>query len=107
MDKNIQKVFPNENIMDIKVHNNRLAKDIQKGIHKSRKARSAGDKDKKKFSKSLKRGVQRAKAYFDHQKVLRELKNTFGIDASNKINSRLSEFGLGKLITKMRLDYYT
>ena len=44
--------------------------------------------------------MQRAKAYFDHQKVLRELKKTFGIDASNKISSRLSEFGLGNLITK-------
>ena len=103
MDKNIQKIFANENIMDIKVHNKRLAKDIQKGIHKSRKARSARDKAKKKFSKSLKRGVQRAKAYFDHQKVLRELKKTFRIDASNKISSRLSELGLGNLIPKIYL----
>ena len=43
-------MFPNENIMDIKVHNKRLAKDIQKGICKSNKARRARDKAKIKFS---------------------------------------------------------
>ena len=51
MDKNIQKIFANENIMDIKVHNKRLAKDIQKGIRKSHKARSARDKAKKSLVK--------------------------------------------------------
>ena len=97
---NIQKILPSENIMDIKVHNKRLAKDIQKGIRKSHKARSARNKARKKFSKSLKSGVQRAKAYFDYQKVLRELKNKYRIDALNKIAKRLSELRLGKLINK-------
>ena len=54
----------------------------------------------KKFSKSLKNGVQRAKAYFGYQKVLRELNKKFRIDASNKIARRLSELELGKLINK-------
>ena len=49
---------------------------------------------------SSKSGVQRAKAYFDYQKVLRELKNKYRIDASNKIAKRLSELRLGKLINK-------
>ena len=74
MDINIQKILPIENIMDTKIHNKRLAKDIQKDICKSHKARSAHNKTRKSFSKSLKSGVQRAKAYFDYQKVLRELK---------------------------------
>ena len=86
--------------MDIKVRNKRLAKDIQKGIHKSHKARSARDKAKTKFSQSLKEGVQTGKAYFDYQKVLRELKKNFRVDASNKISRRLSELGLSNLITK-------
>ena len=100
MDINIQKILPIENIMDIKVHNKRLAKDIQKGIRKSHKARSARDKARKNFSKSLKSGVQRAKAYFDYQKVLRELKNKYRIDALNKIAKRLRELRLSSLITK-------
>ena len=70
--------------MDVKVGNKRLAKDIQKGIRKSHKARSARDKAKKKFSRSLKKGVQTGKAYFDYQKVCRELKKKFRVDASNK-----------------------
>ena len=97
---NIQKILPSENIMDIKVHNKRFAKDIQNGIRKSHKAHSARDKVRKKFSKSLKNGVQRAKAYFGYQKVLRELNKKFRIDASNKIARRLSELELGKLINK-------
>ena len=100
MDINIQKILPSENIMDIKVHNKRLAKDIQKGIRKSHKARCARDKARKKFSKSLKSGVQRAKADFDYQKVLRKLKNKYRIDAPNKIAKRLNELRLGKLINK-------
>ena len=80
-DKNIQKIFSNENIMDIKVRNKKLAKDIQKGILKCHKARSARDKAKTKFSQSLKKGVLTGKAYFDYQKVLRELKKNFRIDA--------------------------
>ena len=47
IDKNIQKIFPKENIMDIKVHSKKLAKDIQKGIRKSPKTRSASDRAKK------------------------------------------------------------
>ena len=85
MDINIQKILPSENIMDIKVHNKRLAKDIQNGIRKSHKARSARDKTRKKFSKSLKSGLQSAKAYFDYQKVLKELNKKVRIDASNQI----------------------
>ena len=100
MDVNIQKILPIENIMDVKVHNKRLAKNIQKDIRKSHKARSARNKARKNFSKSLKSGVQRAKAYFDYQKVLRELKNKYRIDALNKIAKRLSELRLGKLINK-------
>ena len=102
-DKNIQKIFSNENIMDIKVRNKKLAKDIQKGILKCHKARSARDKAKTKFSQSLKEGVQTGKAYFDYQKVLRELKKNFRVDASNKISRRLSELGLSNLITKIYL----
>ena len=45
----------------------------------------------KKFTKSLKSGVQRAKAYFDSQKVLRDLKNKYRIDALNKIAKRLKD----------------
>ena len=97
---NIQKILPSENIMDIKVHNKRLAKDIQNGIRKSHKAHSAPDKARKNFSKSLKSGVQSAKAYFDYQKVLRELNKKFPINASNKIARRLSELELGKLTNK-------
>ena len=93
---NIQKILPSENIMDIKVHNKRLAKDIRNGIRKSYKARSARNIARKKFSKSLKSGVQSAKAYFDYQKVLKELNKKFPIDASNKIARRLSELELGK-----------
>ena len=100
MDINIQKILPSENIVDIKVHNKRLAKDIRKGIRKSHKARSARDKDRKNFSKTLKSGVQRAKAYFDYQKVLRELNKKFRIDASNKLAKRLRKLRLGKLINK-------
>ena len=44
--------------------------------------------------------MQIAKAYFDHQKLLRELKKKFRIDASNKRSRRLNELGLGNLITK-------
>ena len=86
--------------MDIKVRNKKLAKDIQKGILKCHKARSARDKAKTKFSQSLKKGVLTGKAYFDYQKVLRELKKNFRIDAWNKIIRRLSELGLSNLITK-------
>ena len=100
MDLNIQKILPSENIMDIKVHNKRLAKDIQKGIRKSHKARSARNKARKKFSKSLKSDVQRAKAYFDYQKAPRELKNKHRIDALNKIAKRLRELRLSSLTTK-------
>ena len=100
MDINIRKILPSENITDIKVDNKRLAKDIRNGTRKSHKARSARNIARKKFSKSLKSGVQSAKAYFDYQKVLRELKNKYRIDASNKIAKRLSELRLGKLINK-------
>ena len=100
MDINIQKILPRENIMDIKVHNKRLAKDIQNGICKSHKAHSARNKVRKKFSKSLKSGAQSVKAYFDYQKVLRELNKKFRIDALNKIAKKLSELRLGKLINK-------
>ena len=100
MDINIQKVVPSENIMDIKVNSKRLAKDIQKDIRKSHKARNAQVKARKKFSKSLKSSVQRAKAYFDYQKVLRELNKKFRIDALNKLTKRLRELRLGKLINE-------
>ena len=49
MDKIIEKILPSENIMDIKVQNKRLAKDISNGIRKSHKARSARDKARKKL----------------------------------------------------------
>ena len=100
MDINIRKILPSENITDIKVDNKRLAKDIRNGTRKSHKARSARNIARKKFSKSLKSGVQSAKAYFDYQKVLRELKNKYRTDALNKIAKRLSELRLGKLINK-------
>ena len=96
MDINIQNILPSENIMVIKVHNKRFAKDIQNGIRKSHKAHSARDKARKKFRKSLKSGVQSAKAYFDYQKVLKELNKKFRIHASNKTARRLSELELGK-----------
>ena len=44
--------------------------------------------------------MQRAKAYFDHQKVLRELNKKFRIDASNKLTKRLRKLRLGKLTNK-------
>ena len=91
MDINIRKILPSENITDIKIHNKRFAKDIRNGIHKSHKARSARNIARKKFTKSLKSGVQRAKAYFDYQKVLRDLKNKYRIDALNKIAKRLKD----------------
>ena len=98
MDINIRKIHPSENIKNIKVHNKGLPRDIRNCI--ANLIKHVVHVIQLEKSVSLKSGVQRAKAYFDYQKVLRELKNKYRIDASNKIAKRLSELRLGKLINK-------
>ena len=98
MDINIRKIHPSENITNIKVHNKGLPRDIRNCI--ANLIKHVVHVIQLEKSISSKSGVQRAKAYFDYQKVLRELKNKYRIDALNKIAKRLSELRLGKLINK-------